>query len=400
MTILPTMGCVVGVPFSRYVCPEWAMAMMGQQWPINMNVCYVPIKGKKIDEARTYMVRGAMELSAPYICMVDDDVEIPYGTWRQLIQTMKQADEKVMVVAGIYPARSDPPDPIVYQTNGHGAFWKWKRGDIFEVKSCIGTGCMLIKTEVFQHISEPWFKTVDEADRQVTDDAWFCDKVLDAGFKILADANVLCAHWDYATNKRFELPEDSYPMIPRGKEHIYENLPQGWMRASELDWLTDQAKNHHRIVEVGSFIGRSTVAMARSTKGEIWAIDDFKGPRANQEGVPLKIPINPEDILEAFKQNVSSLSNVRYIQSDHADCSKFPAEWLRGNDSDKPDMVFIDGGHEYEEVKRDIMIWKERLAPNGILCGHDISWPGVRRAINELVPNWKQEAGEIWSAPC
>ena len=63
-------------------------------------------------------------------------------------------------------------------------------------------------------------------------------------------------------------------------------------------------------------------------------------------------------------------------------------------------MVFIDGGHEYEEVKRDILIWKERLRPGGLLCGHDVSWPGVRKALTELVPNWKQQAGELWSAPC
>ena len=399
MTILPTMGVVVGLPCSRPVMPEWAVALATQQWPINMNICYVPIRGKKIAEARAYIVKGAQELKAPYVAMVDDDVEIPFGTWRQLMQTMKQADDKVMVVAGIYPARSDPPDPIVYQQNGHGAFWKWKRGDIFEVNACIGTGCMLIKTEVFNHIPEPWFRTVDEEDCQITDDAWFCDRVLDAGFKILADTNVICAHWDNALQKRYELPDDSYPMIPTGKEEIFKDLPDGWMKFAELDWLTTKAKERHRIVEVGAFLGRSTVAMARSTKGEVWAIDDFQGPRVNDEGNKVALELGPDKILETFQKNISDLSNVRYIQTDHADCATLPAEWLRGNPEDKPDMVFIDGGHEYEEVKRDILIWKERLAPGGLLCGHDSNWPGVRKAISELVPGWQQGPGAIWVHP-
>jgi len=399
MTILPTMGVVVGIPCSRPVMPEWAIALATQQWPINTNICYVPIRGKKVDAAREYIVKGARELKSPYVLMVDDDVEVPIGAFRQLLQTMKQADDDVMVVAGIYPSRSNPPEPIVYQQNGHGAFWKWKRNSIFEVKSCIGTGCMFIKMEVFDHISEPWFKTVDEEDRQITDDAWFCDKVIDAGFKILADAHVICAHWDMATQRRFELPDDSYPMIPSGKEEIFKDLPDGWMNSAELDWLTNNAQSRNRIVEVGAFLGRSTVALARSTKGEVWAIDDFRGPRENDEGRPVKLVLKPEQILETFQKNIASLANVRYIQTDHADYANLPAEWLRGKPEEKPDMIFIDGDHEYESVKRDILVWKERLAPGGLLCGHDSNWPGVRSALNELLPGWRQEAGAIWSQP-
>jgi len=51
--------------------------------------------------------------------------------------------------------------PIVYRGNGQGAFWKWARWEIFECTG-IGTGCMMIKTELFQHLEEPWFKTVHE----------------------------------------------------------------------------------------------------------------------------------------------------------------------------------------------------------------------------------------------
>ena len=229
---------------------------------------------------------------------VDDDVELPFATFRQLLATIKQADEKVMVVGGIYPARSFPPDPILHQVNGHGAFWKWKRNTIFEVTGTIGTGCMMIKTEVFDHISEPWFKTVDEDDCQITDDAYFCDKVRDAGYKILADAHVICAHWDNATQTRFEIPDDSYPMIPVGKEEILKDLPEGWMAMVELDWLTDRAREFRKIVEVGSFLGRSAIAMARSTEGEVWAIDDFKGPRTARDGDRVKLSVKPEQLFE------------------------------------------------------------------------------------------------------
>jgi hypothetical protein len=60
-------------------------------------------------------------------------------------------------------------------------------------------------------------------------------------------------------------------------------------------------------------------------------------------------------------------------------------------------MVFIDGSHEYEDVKRDIMAWKTRMKKTGLLCGHDISYPGVKKAVDELLTGYAivQDA-DIW----
>jgi hypothetical protein len=67
----------------------------------------------------------------------------------------------------------------------------------------------------------------------------------------------------------------------------------------------------------------------------------------------------------------------------------------------KIDMVFIDADHEYNMVKQDIQIWRSLLAPNGLLCGHDYheDWPGVLKAVRELVPNHGYLDGTmIWYA--
>eukprot|EP00971_Amphidinium_carterae_P228524 4532571-Amphidinium_carterae.1 len=37
------------------------------------------------------------------------------------------------------------------------------------------------------------------------------------------------------------------------------------------------------------------------------------------------------------------------------------------------DLVFIDGDHSYEAVKRDIALWTPKVACRGILSGHDYS---------------------------
>jgi SAM-dependent methyltransferase len=61
------------------------------------------------------------------------------------------------------------------------------------------------------------------------------------------------------------------------------------------------------------------------------------------------------------------------------------------------DFVFIDASHEYEDVKDDIRVWIKKVKPGGILAGHDYYingedfFPGVKKAVNESLDNFKTE---------
>lgn len=53
------------------------------------------------------------------------------------------------------------------------------------------------------------------------------------------------------------------------------------------------------------------------------------------------------------------------------------------------DFVFIDADHSYEACKNDILNWRDRVKPGGILSGHDYgrqSHPGVTKAVDEIFP--------------
>ena len=147
------------------------------------------------------------------------------------------------------------------------------------------------------------------------------------------------------------------------------------MSEPELLWLAEQAEKHKVIVEIGSYLGRSTRALADNTPGIVYALDDWYGPR--------DFPLTPEQrklVAPRFCEHMSGvlLTKVRPLVVDHKDAHFVGV---------RPDMVFIDGDHEYENVLVDIEFWKLLLQPGGLLCGHDWDvFPGVNRAVQELLP--------------
>jgi predicted O-methyltransferase YrrM len=153
---------------------------------------------------------------------------------------------------------------------------------------------------------------------------------------------------------------------------------EGWMSEQELVWLAAQAQRHDVIVEIGSHLGRSTRALADHTLGIVFAFDDFNGPR----DVYLEKK-EREQIWKRFCSNMQDRTNVVMIRGKYEyTYTTFSTPHLQAC---IPDMVFIDGSHEYEDVKRDILFWKDKLVPGGLLCGHDATFEDVGQAILDTI---------------
>lgn len=153
-------------------------------------------------------------------------------------------------------------------------------------------------------------------------------------------------------------------------------LIDGWMSETELTWLAQKARTHTRIVEVGSWMGRSTRALADNTPGLIWAVDTWQGSEEHQELLADK-PSNW--LYEQFLSNTQDLSNIEALRMPSLEAAKLLAD-------KKFDMIFIDASHEYVAVKQDIEAWKPLCAPGGLLAGHDYDWDGVKKAVDECLP--------------
>lgn len=175
----------------------------------------------------------------------------------------------------------------------------------------------------------------------------------------------------------------------------------GWMEPIELEWLATAAASRRMIVEIGSWKGRSTKALAMATLGVVYAVDHWQGSATERASVHEEAAkIGPDEFFKIFKSHLAGeLADGRVVavrmESGEA------VDMLLKLIGCSADMVFIDAEHTYESVSRDIKNYDKLLGSGGLLCGHDYqpAFQGVCRAVDELVPNRQvMKSGSIWHA--
>lgn len=157
------------------------------------------------------------------------------------------------------------------------------------------------------------------------------------------------------------------------EQHIYkldQFGPEDYFTYKQL--YTDMVRLYpsgSTFVEIGCLKGRSSAYMAVEIANSQKNIDFYC--------VDLCLYVPQENLLD----NLAPLSNYfKFIKGPSADVAqKFENESL--------DFIFIDAGHEYEEVKEDINAWLPKLRKNGTLAGHDYqdAFPGVKKAAEECL---------------
>lgn len=174
----------------------------------------------------------------------------------------------------------------------------------------------------------------------------------------------------------------------------------GWMEPFELEWLAEQAQSTERIIEIGSFRGRSTRAMADNTNGTIHVVDHW---------LP---PADPRDMAadDIYHYGVDALhSNWRDNLSDHLASGRvvmtrahsMKAAALMARDGEPPaDLVFIDGDHSFIGCLSDILAYERFVKRGGRIGGHDYTTevhPGVKAAVDlRFGDEVQQGPGSIW----
>ena len=169
---------------------------------------------------------------------------------------------------------------------------------------------------------------------------------------------------------------------PLTREHLDTLLSdvEGWLalrEAWELHAAVTRHPNPPTVVEIGSWKGRSTIALAAGVRqrgdGRVYAVDPHQGIR--------RLP----ELGTSWQGFVSNLRRAGV--SEYVEPLRMSSDQARGHfGSRSVDVLFVDGSHVYRDVLADVDGWSPRLAPGATVAFHDWShYPDVRRALAERV---------------
>ena len=187
---------------------------------------------------------------------------------------------------------------------------------------------------------------------------------------------------------------------------------QGWGSYHPIFEDTIKQIRPELIVEVGTWKGTSAINMAEICRklgidASIVCVDTWLGSVEHWENrddpngfLSLKLKNGFPQLYYTFLSNVIS-KGVQDIIIPFPVASIVASEWFKRK-SVKPDVIYIDASHEYEQVLQDIKAWFGTLRVGGVMIGDDYTnfWPGVVQSVdkcaNELqgfkfLGNWTEK---------
>lgn len=183
----------------------------------------------------------------------------------------------------------------------------------------------------------------------------------------------------------------AYPW-PDVKPRISDPPPriEGWGLPEFL--LKANLRDNTRIVlELGSWLGESARFMLEHAPNAIViCVDHWLGSSEHIDSCSDMLPHLYNNFLAV---NWDHRDRLIPIREDTAAGLELVAEY-----GIKPDLIYIDASHDYEDVIWDLEL-SSRLFPDAQVIGDDYDFPGVRRAVNHHVYSRRigvQMAGRGW----
>lgn len=150
---------------------------------------------------------------------------------------------------------------------------------------------------------------------------------------------------------------------------------EGWLTDDQIRTLWKQAsvlRPPARVVEIGSYRGRSTIVLARALDPatELVAIDPHAGnDRGPQEFEGFADEAESDHrIFLANLEKAGVDGRVRYVRRSSQDA----LDEVEGT----VDLLFIDGAHRFRPARADIAGWGPKVAEGGTMLVHD-AWSAI-----------------------
>ena len=176
----------IGIPLSWHYVPSdfFDSCLMMHK----MNAEVIRASFGPIHEMRNTIALRALEMDCTHLIFLDCDMVYPRDTIPKLFSHDKD------IVGALTFKRCPDFNPLAFS----GEHYKMTQIDpipeeLFEV-TATGTGCLMIKTDVFEDLDYPWFEFDNHDGHLVGEDINFCYKARKNGFKVYVDPTVHTEH--------------------------------------------------------------------------------------------------------------------------------------------------------------------------------------------------------------
>lgn len=183
-------------------------------------------------------------------------------------------------------------------------------------------------------------------------------------------------------------------MLEKWKE-IYTFGKNGWFDFEDIYDMVVDKFNNTTFIEIGCWQGMSLSYLQLKIKEKnkhisCYGIDTFKG--------------DPDNPMEQYIINNENLDLKNKLQDNFKQLSIIPsliildsvesADIFRNKELS---FCFIDGGHSYSQICKDIDAWLPKIENGGIIAGHDYPSPGIKRAVEERFTNYNISNNSWWA---
>lgn len=157
----------------------------------------------------------------------------------------------------------------------------------------------------------------------------------------------------------------------------------GWFlneNALKLEYFIS-TKNPKVAIEVGSWLGCSArhIASHMQEDGVLYCIDTWQGS-SEHDGDARLLTLYQQFLSNTIHAGLAEkIVPVRMTSIEAAQALNV-----------KADLIYVDGAHDTDSVRNDILAWFPHLNEGGTLCGDDWCWPSVQVGVIQAAQKLKK----------
>lgn len=163
----------------------------------------------------------------------------------------------------------------------------------------------------------------------------------------------------------------------------------GWMPEPALEALMELAATvpaESDIVEIGSYRGRSTVALAlgarRGGGARVFTCDPHHPAQGVRGG-----SFGPADRACLYR-NLLDAGVTESVCCVALESTRVATTWP----TDSVGLLLVDGSHEEVDVEADLSAWFPALRPDAVVVMDDVDYPGVARVVERWIGSGRLQA--------